>query len=352
MRRKHFVVSLLAALFICFSNSSWAYVITGSGGDCQVFGTWNGKTKTCTFTKDIYITGSNSTAAGFQLFGYSDAIFIEVENGVTLDGNGHTINASAFQRASASIIGVQVGVRTSNSKLKNLTISGFDGAILLYGTGEGNTITGNTITGNGSGIHIRNGSKNNVVSGNRILNNGTAVSLAFGDTTGNIITQNTISGNGSGGRLGYSGQGYGNTYSNNVVSNNSIGVEIDSANNVVSGNTFSGSSIEDLRLKNLTGNIIYNNNFTSVKNLGWVLDDIYAYSTNQFSKDLPVGGNYWSNFDSSEEGCTDVNLDGVCDQQLNPIAAVIDNFPWTSQNGWPVNSGGSTGGGTKGGGRR
>lgn len=350
--RKYLLVLFISALLFVFSNSAWALVISGdrTGGQCGLFGTWNGKTKTCTLTRDV--NASDYTTAAFDAFGspYSPwySLIAIDGSGVTIDGNGHTISGGG-----GAAIGIRIETRKRNNTIKNLTISGFNQGILLYGTGEGNSITGNTITGNSTGVLIRNDSKNNIVSDNRILNNGTAVSLAFEITSGNVITNNIISGNGSGGNLG----ALGNIYTNNTVSNNSIGLTIGSENNVVTGNTFSGSSIEDLRLQNLTGNSIYNNNFMSVKNLGWVLDDIYAYSTNQFDNGLPSGGNYWSNYDSLEEGCSDADVNGICDQPLNLFATSDDSLPWATEHGWPVESGGSgggdsgDGGSTKGGGK-
>ncbi len=49
---------------------------------------------------------------------------------------------------------------------------------------------------------------------------------------------------------------------------------------------------------------------------------------------LPDGGNYWSSYDDVVEGCSDVNIDGFCDDALEFQAGFVDNYPHTEQNGW------------------
>ena len=56
-------------------------------------------------------------------------------------------------------------------------------------------------------------------------------------------------------------------------------------------------------------------------------------STAVFNVAVPKGGNYWSYYDTSSEGCDDINNDGFCDNPYT-FTGGVDNLPWTRQNGW------------------
>ncbi len=63
-----------------------------------------------------------------------------------------------------------------------------------------------------------------------------------------------------------------------------------------------------------------------------------------FSLPLPLGGNHWTDFDTVDEGCIDVEEDSSCDspylvplvgsQQGVVLAAHVDEYPWTSPDAW------------------
>jgi len=98
------------------------------------------------------------------------------------------------------------------------------------------------------------------------------------------------------------------TFHNNTFTENTYGIYMNSSN----------------------GNVIYNNNF---------LDNRYPVymvggTGNQFSLPAPDGGNYWQNFDTPDEGCSDGGGDGFCDASYSVYGAT-DNLPWTVQSGWP-----------------
>jgi len=80
-------------------------------------------------------------------------------------------------------------------------------------------------------------------------------------------------------------------------------------------------------------NTIYNNNFIDNPTQAYV----YGGEGNLFNLDPPTGGNYWSDYDTSGEGCNDAppNDDGFCDVPYTKSLGVQDNYPWTVQNGWP-----------------
>ncbi|MCK9351173.1 MAG: NosD domain-containing protein [Candidatus Paceibacterota bacterium] len=78
-----------------------------------------------------------------------------------------------------------------------------------------------------------------------------------------------------------------------------------------------------------TGNLIYNNNFIGGQ------CQITGMTGNSFNLPKPIGGNYWSDYDTPAEGCSDVDSDGFCDAPYVFVGAQ-DNLPWTRQDGWKV----------------
>ncbi|MHB1391372.1 MAG: hypothetical protein ACYCXF_09135 [Thermoleophilia bacterium] len=74
---------------------------------------------------------------------------------------------------------------------------------------------------------------------------------------------------------------------------------------------------------------VYNNNF--LNNITQAM--VMSGSGDSFNKQVPVGGNYWSNYDSPAEGCRDLNNDRICDSAYVFIGG-SDRLAWTSQSGW------------------
>jgi len=59
----------------------------------------------------------------------------------------------------------------------------------------------------------------------------------------------------------------------------------------------------------------------------------YGYSSGVFNLEPPTGGNYWSDFNTTEEGCTDYNRDGFCDVPYR-FSDGVDYYPWRVKDGW------------------
>jgi parallel beta-helix repeat protein len=132
-----------------------------------------------------------------------------------------------------------------------------------------------------------------------------------------------------------------------VISSNGITLDGNGFTLTGSGSNTSGVSMvikNNVTIKNLTitgfhygvyflsssNNTIYNNNF--------IANNFNAYgvggSGNSF--DLPgSGGNYWDDFDTSAEGCSDSNLDYICDAAYS-FPGGVDNQPWNQVDGWLV----------------
>ncbi len=101
-----------------------------------------------------------------------------------------------------------------------------------------------------------------------------------------------------------------------------------SSGNNIYRNNISGNKY-GVYMINSASNTVYNNDF--VDNTQQVV--ISGGSGNVFSKPLPAGGNYWSNYDTPGEGCEDAGGDGFCDAALI-FAGGRDDFPYKSaQNG-------------------
>jgi len=198
----------------------------------------------------------------------SDGVTLNIESdNVTLDGNGRSMNGYS-PGYGVTILG-KTGVT-----IKNLNVSNYACGILLYGS-SGNTITNSNSSGNGSsGISLQAGSNNN-----RILN-----SMFDKDSSAAIDFQS-------------------------------------SDNNLVVGNTASGT-LDGIKFQGGSGNQIYHNNVIgNVRQLSGNNGNVFG--------DASTGGNYWADFDSTQEGCSDADRNGFCDAPYGP-----DNFPWTAQDGW------------------
>ena len=265
-----------------------------TGGNCTAFGTWDWPTKTCTMTANV-----------------SQSIFIQA-NGITLDGNGFSSLSSDYYYAVYSF-------GYSNVTIKNLNVSGSTDGIIV-GRGTDITVTNNTVSGGYSGIitwAVRNTS---------IANNTTTGQYYYGiynedwygyPFSGNItIANNTVSYSGYGIRtINYFSLGN-KTIIKNTLSNNAYGLW---------GYDYSSSA----------PSVIYNNNFlnNSVQQI-----DFYpnaAGANTSFNQAAPVGGNYFSNFNTPAQGCNNTSpVDTFCDTAFTFPVGQQDTLPWTTQNGW------------------
>lgn len=135
------------------------------------------------------------------------------------------------------------------------------------------------------------------------LNNETA--LILWQTNNSYIEDLNIDKSGVGIRIRYS--------YNNILKNNTI-------NNTLAGVLISRAS---------SGNLFYHNNFINNRQHLWFVES----GTNSFNADLPLGGNYWDNFNEPAEGCEDLNNDGFCDSPY-VFSGGQDNYPWIKQDGW------------------
>jgi parallel beta-helix repeat protein len=365
------VVAIILGILVS-AEASQKYIRDDStGGDCTSIGAWDPSTKTCTMNTDI-----------------SDTIRI-VSDEITLDGNGHTItgfntgfgiillNQNRVTIKSVSVKGFIFGVDleyANDNTISDITVSDNYFGIYFYSS-CGNTLTNNKINENSYGVTLDT-SSSNTLNSNTALNNYVSYWLSYkasnnnfinniassnGDSgiliatsdnnifvnntasnnqyhgivsnfsNGNIFVGNAVSDNTSNGIDIYSSSN--NTFADNNTSNNSangIYVAYSSDSNVFTGNTLTSNNSNGIWIIAANSNSIYNNNFNN--------NTVQAYaeesSGNLFSRPAPLGGNYWSDYNNSSQGCSDTNSDGFCDAPYI-FAGGQDDFPWTQQNGWP-----------------
>jgi len=281
-------------LFFGLATTAMAYSIRddATGGDCTQIGVWDAGTKTCTLATNLY----NSTE-GFTID----------SDGITFDGNGHTITGGLYTPWGPGGVGVSLYYRTGVT-IKNLNVVGFAYGIHLDHS-NGNRLSNNTAQEFYSGIML-------------IFSNN------------NTVIRNTISGEKG---ICIAWWSLNNTIADNVLSGYvGIALEMFASGNILTGNTISGAIGVAIR-ESANANTIYNNNFL---NSEWGILCLLE-GANIFNLDMPVGGNYWNNYDTPEEGCNDANNDGFCDAPYfgwNPDlgfrADNADYLPWAKQDGW------------------
>jgi len=346
-------------VFIQDRPSTYFITDDADGGDCakKSIGVWDAETKTCTLVKDLDQT-------------------IEIDSdGIILDGAGFKITCS--QGSSGIFL-----TNRSDVTIKNITIDGFSSGILLVQS-KNNRLTGNTVSNNSQGIYLfdksddnavtdnyadnndsgiyLDGSVNNKLNGNSAsgnfrgiyLNNGAndntvaentatenTVGISLRHASNNVVMNNTASSNESFGiHLNGSSD---NTLSGNMADATGYGIYLISDSpskkysdqNTITGNRISNNSDYGLVLYLCNENIVYNNNFISNKTQAIMAGKV----NNIFNMDAAdVGGNYWDDYNQSEEGCIDDDpeADGFCDDPYD-INGIQDKMPWMIENGWKV----------------
>ncbi len=299
---------------------------TATGGQCTTVGVWDAATKTCTLIQDV----SDPVRIGGQ--------------GITLDGGGHTITPNG-QWPSLEVSGV------SGITVKNLNISGYDYYPgIKMASSMNSTITGvsvsnryigisldsvsntvikdSTISGNSTGISFDTGGQYNTITNNLISNRYAGIN--FYNITNTTISGNIITGSDYGVHMSSSSN---NTIENNLIAYSSFagmglfGYSLNyGSNNTMTGNTVAYSTYGLISYSS-KDNLFYKNNFNS--NLDQVsTQGGGAHTWNKAAEE--GGGNYWSDFDTPEEGCANADGDTFCDAAYSVDSAQTDNFPWAN----------------------
>ena len=221
-----------------------------TGGDCTSIGTWSAATKTCSMTTDL--TSQN----------YLNVIEI-VNNGVTLDGNGHTITGHGNYAGTGVYLSGRSGVTIKNLNINNF---GYNYGISLSNSNN-NYLTGINASNNGYGIYL-DSSNNNTLNGNEASNSKIGIYLYGSNNTlsGNFANSNHRSGSGSGIYL----VGSSNMLIGNNASNNDRGIYLAGSSNMLNGNNASNNYC-GISLSGFNNTLI-NNNINSNMGSGIYLD--------------------------------------------------------------------------------
>ncbi len=324
----------------------------------------------------IFLSVSNNNLLSGNMVNNNqfDGILLSLADSNTLQSN--TINNNSQ---------IAIDCRSSNNNLISNNIISNNKAentgIVLFSFCDGNTISGNTVsqpvTG-GTSISVSSGSDNNDVSNNNVSGGVVGISIGFGSDKTSTANNNLVTGNTARGSFhAYGVHGTGNVLKNNIGSDtvqdcigliarpSSTGNTIqdntffdcgrhgvllqaidEGANaNIVTGNTVTNVGVKEAGgvsiavaggLTGSNGNTIYNNIFKSAINyftLGKTSVNSWNISAT-LGKNIiggaTLGGNSWSHFDESSEGCNDANADGFCDSALVLDSSNTDNLPLTS----------------------
>jgi parallel beta-helix repeat protein len=172
-----------------------------------------------------------------------------------------------------------------------------------------------------------------------VASNGDTISIIAGTYIGNVVIDKSINVLGQGGSstiLDGAGAGSviiitadwvnisGLTVRNSGMYSSDAGIMLTSVNNCTIENvTFTGNRY-GIYLAASYGNSIYHNNF--INNIHQAFDD----GVNIWSRNIPVGGNYWDNLDA-EDG----DENGVLDSGILILGGTNrDPLPWAEPNGW------------------
>jgi parallel beta-helix repeat protein len=246
-----------------------------TGGDCASIGTWNSVSKTCTLGVDLAF----DTANGIQID----------SDGITLDGNRHTITGNA------TAVGIYLADRTGVT-IKNLNAKNFSEGISLNSS-QANFLNNNTVISSFYGIALYHSSANSLAD-NSVNQNGYSGILLYA-STGNTVTDNIANLNSYYGiLLDYSGS---NTLSGNITdSNDSYGMLLgfNCTNNVLKDNRLSNNKRFGLYIyEGSSTNQVYHNNFIgNYAQSNYAQAEVWGAIDNSFDNGYPYGGNYWSDY--------------------------------------------------------
>ncbi|MEW6610881.1 MAG: alpha/beta fold hydrolase [Patescibacteria group bacterium] len=336
---RRFLLSLILVLLISLprivhaQTTPYSLTDNATGGDCILFGTWDEETKTCTMNTDvnvpIVISNDDITLNG---------------NGYRLIGTGGDTGISITSRTGVSvehitIIGYWSGILVDTSSSIRLSDIIVNDSMMSYAVSFINThhstLESSTITSSTQSQSVRViQSDDNIFNQIIILTGNPAVFL--NDAHHNEFTHSTFS------TYAIAVQ-FISSHDNSFKGNEFIGTGVRSSYGTVlnfsNGNVFTENTIQNMYYnlsvngtpQSQAPNRWYHNNFINYINRGYV---VYGSGTNLFSEPLPIGGNYWDQYDEPIEGCYDRNGDLMCDGGYVIGADVIDCGPWIERDVW------------------
>jgi parallel beta-helix repeat protein len=226
---------------------------------------------------DGSVEGTDDIHRDGDVYSFTDNIYDEIRverSNIIIDGAGYTVEGTG---SGFSLSGI------TNVTIKNTNIKNFSYGVWLDSSSS-NSISGNNITNNEYGIRLGSSSSNSI-SGNNITNNYDGIWL--------IESSNY------------------NSISGNSIANNEYGIHPYFSSN----------------------NLIYHNNFIGNA------EQVYSTgSVNVWDDDYPSGGNYWSDYNSTDfysglyqnetpESATYDQMEQYYDSRKAVVTITIDDYP-------------------------
>ena len=270
------------ALSVEKNSSNRIFITSENGGECSDIGNWIEHSKTCMLTQNVdkYVRIHGS--------------------GITLDGNGYSIQLKQDKEKTTMVIGV-VG---NNNIIKNIFVKGTDGQLRagILHQGNNNTVEHSKFTKLNTAI--RGG---NLIQDNEFHSNNWGVNCGC-TVVNNVFTENQLGMNLEGSKV-----------HNNIFKNNKLGFKISYGGNVITNNVLDGNvrPFEWIRQINAK---IENNSFLNFRSppLGEGI----------------VKNNYWDTFDSAREGCIILPSSNFCQSEFSTPGNLVDSSPWKIVGGW------------------
>lgn len=256
-------------------------------------------------------------------------------NDVTLDCQGHTINAWDGIMGNTAIRVYRGSSTDTNVTIKNCILTDWlsYGVFLRYA--NKNRIQNVTANSNNRGIYLMDSSSYNNLS-NITANSNTATGLYISWNTGyNQITNITMISNSWVGIV-FHGSDYNNITNAIIANSETNGIRmLGGNNNIISNTTVSNTGTYGIYVDGLQ-NTFYNNFFNNTNNIdfnGGALNNwntTKQLSTNIVGKGY-IGGNYWGAPDLSgfSDTCLDITGDDICDSSYTIGILNIDYLPLT-----------------------
>jgi len=272
----------------------------------------------------IYVTADHAAVSGFSVTGATNTtagIYVRNASGVMITGN--------------TVYGNYHGIHVENSSYSLIDNNNFDDNIFydvaMINTSD--TIVSDNMASNAyfSGIGIMQ-SCNNTIRNNTINNNTNYAGLfLYTGCNNNTIDHNTVNNNAWYGGILLFNDCSNNTIANNNISNNTgdyggITSYSCGSNNVFTGNHVVNNTLCSIRFLYSSGNLIYNNVFTSnvnhVEYNGINTWNITPTTGPNIIDGPEIGGNYWSDYTGN-----DTDNDGFGDTPYLVAGASYDNYP-------------------------
>jgi parallel beta-helix repeat protein len=300
------LIALSVLLISTIASATWLYqVLSIASTPALTRDNYESLFPTLIITKDTVLTED-----------YRGEVIIEAD-GITLDGNGHTItgpglsNWNYTQRMWDISTGITAKGRTGVT-VKNCRVTNFAYGLFLNDC-NGCALLNNTVNENLWGGFVVQSSYNNT--------------LLYNTANSNNYRDVNVSYDGQGFMLAMS---FGNTFKGNTANDNARGFSLSEG---CDGNIFEASTVKD---NSECGFWLYcssNNTFSRnnlIDNSIQVMVMVPLGYANIWDKDYPSGGNYWSDYEG-----VDADGDGIGDTPY-VILSVSYKFDETPNPGPPV----------------